>query len=131
MTNETAQERFQYCKGDELLPDKLPLILTLMQSMVYFGLLMRTLRYSNSKLLGLNRFLAFSWIVEILMNLGRFYFVQLEERWYIIKIGDALFELIRHANFIIFLIILFRLKFIEIYMDGQSKTEDHIRAKLL
>ena len=91
MTNETAQERFQYCKGEELLSDRLPLILTIMQSMVYFGLLMRTLKYHNSKLQGLNRFLAFSWILEVFMDLGRFYFVQHKEKWYIIRIGDALF----------------------------------------
>ena len=86
MTNETAQERFQHCMGVELLPDKIPLLLTIMQSIVYFGLLIRTLKYHNSKLQGLNRFLAFSWIVEVLINLGRFYFVKEEERW----LGDAL-----------------------------------------
>lgn len=104
------------------------MLLNVIKAATYLAFMGYTLRKYSASIVKLNKFLMWSWTVEVIARLVLAFldYYNVDYTTVVIFIWTALTQI----NFIIFLIVIFRLKALHIYMDVANKTEIDIKQKL-
>lgn len=116
------------CYLSDYSSEGLRLAFTIASSVPYiFFVIMTVCRY-RTNLIRINRCLLYSWAVESIFRiiLGILNYVYST----FLYVPDLFFQPLDYANTVVFVLIIFRLKAVEIYMDENNKTADDISREL-